>query len=97
MSSEVFPLALIGHYEFWDLKAGGCIGELLRGRAGLVSSMAMVDVGQLIVSGCGDRTLRIQDLKAGSCTGEPLRGHTNQVHSVTISHDGRRIVSGSFD
>ncbi|EMD31474.1 hypothetical protein CERSUDRAFT_144986, partial [Gelatoporia subvermispora B] len=53
--------------------------------------------GTRIVSGSGDKTIRIWDASTGQALLEPLEGHTNWVTSVAFSPDGTRIVSGSDD
>ena len=51
--------------------------------------------GSRIVSGSGDKTVRVWDAVSGECVLGPLEGHTDGVSSVSFSGDGSRIVSGS--
>jgi WD40 repeat protein len=50
----------------------------------------------LIVSGSGDKTVKVWDAQTGQET-LTLKGHTSPVMSVSFNSDGKRIVSGSFD
>ena len=56
-----------------------------------------VPTGKRIVSGGGDKTVRVWDADTGQPIGPPLTGHTDSVSSVAFSPDGNRIVSGSDD
>jgi len=79
---------------YWDRQARSAV--TLKGHAGAVHSVAFSPDGKRIVSGSGDRTVKVWD--AG--TGQEIRsltGHAGDVHGVAISADGRRIVSGSGD
>ena len=60
-------------------------------------SVAFSPDGRRIVSGSGDKTLRLWDANTGQPIGAPLEGHKYRVLSVAFSPDGRRIVSGSVD
>ena len=56
--------------------------------------MAFSPDGRRIVSGSGDKTMKVWDAATGQET-LTLRDTPNSV-SVAFSPDGRRIVSGSF-
>ena len=51
---------------------------------------------QLIVSGSGDKCIKIWDAGEGECL-KTLKGHTGSISSVSFSSDNKLIVSGSFD
>jgi len=68
----------------------------LTGHGALVKSVSFSPDGKRIVSGSGDKTVKIWDAE----TGEEilaLIGHSHGVNSVSFSADGKRIVSGSGD
>ena len=69
---------------------------LSRDTRAVVSSVAFSPDGKRIVSGSGDKTLKVWDADKGTET-LSLKGHTNCVTSVAFSPDGKRIVSGSLD
>ena len=48
--------------------------------------------GTRIVTGSGDRTIRIWDAESGAVVGEHLTGHNGVVRSVAYSPDGQRII-----
>ncbi|KAJ7199387.1 WD40 repeat-like protein [Mycena pura] len=62
-----------------------------------VWSVAFSPDGQRIVSGSGDKMVRIWDATTGAAIGEPLQGHNDGVSSMAFSPDGQCIVSGSYD
>ena len=62
-----------------------------------VTSVAFSPDGTCIVSGSGDRTIRVWDARSGDVVAGPFEGHTDKVTSVAFSPDGTRIVSGSWD
>ncbi|KAG8751517.1 hypothetical protein FRC12_012416 [Ceratobasidium sp. 428] len=67
------------------------------GHSDSVRSVSFSPDSAYIVSGSGDRTLRIWDVHAGQMVGRPLRGHFGSVIAAVYSPDGARIVSGSSD
>ena len=61
----------------------------------LLYSVSLSEDGSRIVSGSGDKTVRVWDAVSGECVLGPLEGHTSGVRSVSFSGD--KIVSGSWD
>ncbi|KZP17439.1 hypothetical protein FIBSPDRAFT_1046926 [Athelia psychrophila] len=62
-----------------------------------VLSVAFSPDGTKIVSGSGDKTVRVWDAVTGQAALPPLEGHEDLVWSVAFSPDGTKIVSGSDD
>ncbi|EMD30831.1 hypothetical protein CERSUDRAFT_100947 [Gelatoporia subvermispora B] len=74
-------------------------GPLLQmsGHAGTVYSLAFLPDGTRVVSGSGDKAVRIWDARTGDLLMDPLEGHRDKVVSVAFSPDGAVVVSGSLD
>ncbi|KAJ7205925.1 quinon protein alcohol dehydrogenase-like superfamily [Mycena haematopus] len=90
-----FPLLLsagIGRMEVWPATM-----SVLEKHTDSVTSVAFSPDGKQIVSGSGDKTVRVWDAESGEVVAGPFNGHTNRVTSVAFSPDGKRIVSGSYD
>ena len=68
----------------------------LQGHTRYVTSVAISADGRTIVSGSGDKTIKVWDTESGACR-QTLHGHADEVWSIAISADGRTIVSGSRD
>jgi WD40 repeat protein len=83
----------------FSMFSGGMSWKLLKtlkGHSSSVFSVSWNHDGTKIVSGSGDKTIKIW----GSSTGimlTTLIGHSEIVFSVAWSHDGSKIVSGSDD
>ena len=68
----------------------------LRGHSHDVSAVAYSPDGTKIVSGSGDKTVRVWDAVTGTLI-NTLQGHSEYVSAVAYSPDGTKIVSGSWD
>ncbi|MUG96279.1 protein kinase [Scytonema sp. UIC 10036] len=68
----------------------------LEGHNDWVSSLAISPDGQTLVSGSGDRSIKIWNLQTGGIK-TSLNGHTDGVVSVAIAPEGKTLVSGSID
>jgi len=68
--------------------------KTFRGHTSSVYGVAFSPDGKRIVTGSGDRTVRVWDAVKGMEL-LSLKGHTNVVTSVAFSADGKRIVTGS--
>jgi WD40 repeat protein len=62
----------------------------------LVSSVAISPDGQTLVSGSGDKSIKIWNLRTGGIK-TSLHGHRDGVTSVAIAPDSKTLVSGSKD
>ena len=71
--------------------------QVFQGHTFSVNTVAFSPDGRHIVSGSGDKTIRLWDAQTGAQVANPLQGHTSSVTSVTFSPDGRHIVSCSWD
>jgi WD40 repeat protein len=80
-----------------QMQPPGVLVLVLKGHEDSVRSVAFSPDGTRIVSGSGDKTLRLWDVSSGQSIGAPLQGHEGSVMSVAFSPDGTRIVSGSGD
>jgi len=90
----------------WDIETAQCL-RTLHGHSSHVMALNLMIQGDddrtnnlnnsdLLVSGSGDRTLRVWDLQSGMSV-QTLRGHTGDVYTVNPWGDGRRVISGSYD
>jgi len=68
----------------------------LMGHTHIVSSLAISDDAQFLVSGSRDQTVKIWQLATGELI-HTLKGHQDEVYTVALSPDGKIIASGSGD
>ncbi|KAH8087564.1 hypothetical protein JL720_6874 [Aureococcus anophagefferens] len=61
-----------------------------------VNCVAVFPDGRRVVSGSGDKTVKVWDAATGECVAT-LAGHSDEVWCVAVFPDGRRVVSGSHD
>ena len=62
-----------------------------------MTSVAYSPNGRHIISGSGDRTIRIWDAETCDAVGNALEGHTHSVSSAAYSSDGQHVASGLYD
>ena len=58
--------------------------------------LAIQAQGNRLISGSGDKTIRIWHLDTGYCAAV-LAGHNDAVTCLTLDREDQRIVSGSLD
>jgi len=80
--------------RFWNWRVDSGMKKFV-GHDNAVHSVGFSPDGCYVVSGSGDRTVRVWDIKTGKEVVEPLKGHTASVLSVYFSRG--RIISGSED
>ncbi|MHC4478298.1 MAG: TIR domain-containing protein [Planctomycetota bacterium] len=68
----------------------------LRGHKGVIFGLAWSPDGRFLVSGSGDKTIKVWEGKTGR-ESRTLKGHSLAVNSVAVTPDGRRVVSASDD
>merc|ERR1712166_1570242 len=89
-------------FDWWGVtsrtmeQAGGaCVRQLL-GHENGVCSVDYSSDGRFVVSGSGDKTVRIWDVDTGECV-KILKGHTGGVRGVSFSPNNQYVISGSID
>ena len=70
--------------------------SVLSGHTEMVTCLTFSSDGTSLVSGSGDRTVKLWDLQTGGVV-KTFSGHTDWVWSVSISADFTKIASGSND
>ena len=93
----------IGVYKKQQSGHGFNLIQTLEGHTGKVNSVSISSYGDTIVSGSGDKTVKVWVRRQDQHGKEPYKlihtfeGHTSEVLSVAVSQDARTIVSGSED
>src|SRR5205823_1897137 len=86
-----------GTVKVWDARTGAAAESFeLQGHAGHVNGVAFSPDGTRIVSGSGDRTVKVWDVRTGTELLE-LRGYAGIVTGVAFSPDGARLVARGAD
>jgi WD40 repeat protein/nucleoside-triphosphatase THEP1 len=86
-----------GIVRVWDVEAGECVLEPLKGPVNDVRCVCFSPNGRFIASGSGDGNLWVWDSDTGAQIFGPLEGHIDEVLSVSFSPNSASIASGSRD
>ena len=87
--------ALCGDEEIPLSAPVGCVAKL-SGHENWVSSLAVTPDGSLLLSGSGDKTIRLWRLPGAECAGV-VQEHDSALTSLAITPDGSLLASGSDD
>ena len=79
-------------WYYWHKLSQSNSLHTLKTHTGIVNSVAVSSDGQRIVSGSGDKLVKVWDAKTGQEI-QTFVGHTEAVSSVAFSPDGHRILS----
>jgi WD40 repeat protein len=93
--ARVMTTSRDGALRCFGVGEGVMVERTLRGHTSSVECLAVSPDGNWILSGSGDRTLRVWDPGSGRCL-RTLDDHADRVNSVAIAAGGR-AVSASFD
>lgn len=89
-------LDAIAHLKHKLTLAPPSLSRTLTGHAGKVASVAISADGEVLVSGCADKTINIWHLKTGTKI-RTLSENLGEVSSVAISPDGNLLAIGSCE
>lgn len=81
----------------WSPTGDWHLQKVFRGHTCGVQCVGFSHDGKLIVSGSGDRTVRLWNMQTGRAILCPLSGHNDLVFTVAFSPNDLRIASGSDD
>lgn len=70
--------------------------KTLKGHQGIVNSLNYSHNGKYLVSGSGDKTIKIWDINTGKVI-KSIEAHKTEATCVKFSHNGEYIVSGGCD
>ncbi|KAH7908237.1 quinon protein alcohol dehydrogenase-like superfamily [Hygrophoropsis aurantiaca] len=76
-----------------EVRASHVLVKVFKGHTNLISSVAYLEDGKLIISGSADGTIRIWNVANGNQEGESM-AHFLRVQSIATSPDEKRLVSG---
>ncbi len=90
-----------GHLQMLNL-ADGTLGARLDGHTGAITALGFSPLGDVLVSGSADRTVRVWDSRTGAprhVLGGDVRfaRHTHDIRRAVFSPDGRRVASAGGD
>ncbi|WP_026736481.1 WD40 repeat domain-containing protein [Fischerella sp. PCC 9605] len=72
------------------------LNHTLTGHAGKITSVAISPDGEVLVSGCADKTIKVWNLKTGKAI-RTLKDNLGEVSSVAVSPDGNFLAVGSCE
>lgn len=88
--------AIVQEVEPIEQVADFALTKTLTGHSDSVWATVISNDGQTLVSGSGDKTIKVWDLPTGKLR-YTLKGHTDTVRSLTLSADGKTLASSSGD
>ena len=89
-TKTLFIDILKDNYDEWK-----CL-KTFQGHKNCINSVVLSSDGRTVVSGSGDKTLKLWSVSSGECL-KTFQGHSNNILIVAFSPDGRTVVSGSSD
>jgi WD40 repeat protein len=87
-SNQIFLIGTLPNNTF--------LKKTLTAHTDAVFSLAIMPDGKTLVTGSGDKTIKIWNLSTGELK-NTLIGHTDAVFSLAMTPDGQTLVSGSGD